>query len=82
MPVYCYKCSDCEEEFESRHSMSFEDQRCINCNSEAIFKIPSLGNSKTLKVTSRPRGKVVDEYILDAKKEIKLEKTKLKSREL
>ena len=62
--------------------MNFENQKCINCNSESIFKIPSLGNSKVSKATSNRPGKVVDEYIRDTKKEIKLEKSKLKSQEL
>lgn len=83
MPVYCYKCTDCELEFEVRHSMSFEDQLCVGCESEKVFKIPSLSSSQIISGTraSKP-GKVVDNYIRDVKQEIKQEKKELRSREL
>lgn len=82
MPVYCYKCSSCEKEFEARHSMSFSDQRCIACDSEDVFKVPSLNLDFKPQVKSPRTGKVVDEYIRDVKKEVQLEKKKLRSREL
>lgn len=82
MPVYCYKCNSCEEEFEVRHSMSFSDQRCIACDSKDVFKVPSLNLDFKPQVKSPRTGKVVDEYIRDVKKEVQLEKKKLRSREL
>jgi len=59
--------------------MSFEEQVCISCESSNVFKIPSIGNSIIDKQRSRKPGKVVDEYIRDAREEIKQEKIKLKS---
>ena len=82
MPVYCYKCKDCEFEFEVRHSMSYEDQKCNSCDSEDVFKIPSLSLNRSIQTRPVRAGKVVDEYIHDAKKEIKEEKKRLKSEEL
>jgi len=82
VPVYCYRCNNCAEEFEVRHSMSFEDQQCLNCESTNVFKIPSLGNRKTHRKELLRPGKIVDEYIRDAKKEIKQEKAKLRSEEM
>lgn len=79
MPIYCYKCNDCFEEFEIRHSMSFEEQVCISCKSSDVFKVPSIGNSIASEQGNRRPGKVVDEYIRDAREEIKQEKIKLKS---
>ncbi len=81
MPVYCYKCKECQEEFETRHSMSFEGQKCIVCNSQLIFKIPSLAKIQKHFTDNKP-GKIVNEYIEEVKQEIKNEKTKLKSEEL
>ena len=84
MPLYCYKCHDCKRSFEVRHGMFFENQRCIHCHSDDIFKVPDLQytnikNAKNIK--TRP-GKIVDKYIEDAKKEIKKEKKKFKSEEM
>ena len=82
MPVYCYKCTDCEHEFEIRHSMSYEDQECESCNSKNVFKIPSLSLHRTQHNRPARVGKIVDEYIHDAKKEIKEEKKRLRSEEI
>ena len=81
MPTYCYRCPDCNAEFESRHSMKFDSQLCILCNSEKVFRIPSLSEMKISTSTAKP-GKIVDEYIEDVKKEIKQEKKELRSKEL
>ena len=83
MPVYCYRCNDCNEEFEIKHSMSFEEQKCLFCNSENIFKVPSLSivEKKYNRTTSKP-GSIVDKYISDAKEEMKKEKILLKEKEL
>ena len=82
MPVYCYSCKDCDHVFETRHSMSFESQKCVSCGSGNVFKIPSLSLFKAEKTHSRRVGKVVDDYIKDAKQEIKDEKNRLKREEL
>ena len=83
MPVYCYKCPDCEETFEIRHSMGFDDQVCIYCSSESVFRQPSLSNKKLNHITTKTKpGKIVDEYILEAKEEIKTEKRDLRSKEI
>lgn len=83
MPVYVYKCKDCEEVFEARHSMSFEGQLCTECNSESVFRLPqgSLAKSSIPTGPSRP-GKLVDEYIQETRQEIKKEKQKLRTEEL
>ncbi len=81
MPVYQYRCSDCEHDFEIRHSMNFSDQLCLKCNSKNIFKVPSLMNHRVLKNETEP-GKIVDNYIKETKKEINKEKKALKSRKL
>ena len=83
MPIYCYKCNDCEESFEIKHSMSFNEQLCINCNSSNIFRVPALlAKSPGSNHTKHTTGMVVDKYIKDAKEEIKKDKKSLSSRSL
>jgi putative FmdB family regulatory protein len=82
MPVYCYSCNECGADFEVRHSMSFEDQRCTSCDSPDVFKVPALSLSKASKFGSSRPGKIVDEYIQDVKKELRTEKKNLKAEEL
>ncbi len=82
MPTYVYNCPDCKIEFEIRHSMSFDKQRCIECGSKNIFKIPHLQSRKTSISSKTKVGKVVDSFIKDAKNEMKQEKLKLKSKQL
>ena len=83
MPLYCYECKDCKTRFEKWHSMSHEEQSCESCGSSSIFKIPSLsGPFLKEKFINNTPGRIVDQYIEDAKKEIKKEKKYLKKREL
>lgn len=81
MPVYCYRCKDCGHSFEVKHKMSFENQKCLKCESGEVFKIPSLSEKIIIKKGSRT-GAIVDKYIEDVKKEIKQEKQKLSTEEL
>ena len=82
MPVYCYKCKDCQACFEARHSMSFEDQTCVECSSFNVFKIPSMSNYKYIASSATKPGKIVDNYIKETKEEIKKEKKSLRKKEL
>ena len=82
MPIYCYSCKECEHQFEIRHSMFYDSQRCIKCDSCDVFKIPSLSLYKAPLKSTQRTGKIVDDYIRDVKEEIKQEKHKLKSEEL
>jgi putative FmdB family regulatory protein len=87
MPTYAYKCHACRSVFEVRHGMFFEDQRCVKCSSEDVQRMPSeisigkqtdpIDSSSTKKT-----GQVVDKFIEDTKKEIKKEKSRLKSEEI
>ena len=82
MPVYVYECRSCKQTFEKRHGMFFEQDRCILCQSEDIFKVPSIQVQPKKTSTKRKAGKIVDEFIKDAKDEIKREKKKLSSEEM
>tara|TARA_Y100000592_G_scaffold96953_1_gene166525 strand:- start:58616 stop:58873 length:258 start_codon:yes stop_codon:yes gene_type:complete len=85
MPLYAYKCEDCKTTFEVRHGMFFENQRCIKCHSEFVFRVPSeIGASTSSKEEYSPQkpGEVTKQFIEDTKREIKKEKKSLKNREL
>ena len=61
--------------------MSFDSQVCIECGSTSVFRVPSLSEIKKNNKVAKP-GKIVDDYIRDAKKEVKEEKKHLRSKEL
>lgn len=84
MPLYVYECDDCNHKFEIRHGMFFEDQRCVKCHSEHVFKVPSIGEAaRSAEPGADPKvGSVVNKYIEDTKSDIKKEKKKLRSEEL
>ena len=43
MPKYCYRCDECEHEFEAVHSMTERLVLCIACDSENKLKrIPQI----------------------------------------
>lgn len=81
MPKYCYNCKECSTSFEVWHSMSFEDQTCVECSSSEVFRVPSLAKDKQ---NNKPpkTGAIVDKYISDVRKEVEQEKTNLRNREL
>lgn len=77
MPIYCYKCKNCKSEFEVRHGMSESHQRCVDCDSDDIFRIPSLQTRPMLNTTNKP-GSVVKQFIEDTKRAVKNEKEAMK----
>ena len=79
MPKYDYQCSECEIQFELRHSYKFKDARCAECGSDKINKILSSVSKvvkKTVNNQSSPVGEEVNKAISDGQQE--LEKTKKK----
>ena len=82
MPVYCYKCTDCDFEFEAKHSMSFDSQRCQKCDSVNVFKLPALLPSAPAISLPKRTGSVVVNHIEDARREVNKEKKRLSSEEM
>ena len=82
MPIYCYKCKDCDAEFEARHRMQESISKCRACQSENIFKVPSIQQTKSVNTGSSKPGRIVDQYIVDTKREIQLEKERIRKEEL
>ena len=58
--------------------MNLSWEKCVECNSENIFKVPSIQSSTTPLNLQKKTGKIVDDYIRDTKKEIKSEKDKMR----
>jgi len=81
VPRYAYRCEHCKEVFEINHGMFFEQERCIKCNtSGSLVKVPDFTIKKQLeKPTSKRVGAVVDEFIKDAKKDLKQQRKELKT---
>lgn len=75
MPKYIYKCKECNEIFEKVHSMSERLTDCEKCNKiNTLLKLPS---SFAVKHKDNQAGKIVDEHIEEAKREIQEEKRRL-----
>ena len=83
MPRYIYACSACGEEFEITHGMFHEQKECILCHrTETITKKPAFRIKKETEASNSRPGKIVDEFIQDAKKELKQQRKDLKSEEM
>tara|TARA_R110002051_G_scaffold323545_2_gene417552 strand:- start:736 stop:1008 length:273 start_codon:yes stop_codon:yes gene_type:complete len=82
MPKYAYRCSECENEFETYHSISDKLRNCDLCfqiSGETLIRIPSLTIKVVKKVNNNTKvGEVVNSHIEDARQELKKEKEKLK----
>lgn len=78
MPKYTYKCKECDEIFEVSHSMSERLTDCENCDTiNSLAKIPA----QIAVQYKKESGKVVDEYIEQAKQEVSEEKERLKEQD-
>ena len=76
MPVYCYKCSECESEIEVRHGMSERLEDCKVCDNQGVLvRIPQLTNIvRKQKENDKKTGSLVKEYIEENKRILKQEK--------
>lgn len=79
MPTYIYKCKKCETVFEKIHSMSERLTDCEYCDTiESLVKVPS---SIATHYKNNETGKIVDDYIKEAKQEVEEEKNRMKEQE-
>ena len=81
MPRYTYRCENCKEVFEVNHGMFFEQERCTRCHSIGqLTKIPNFTIKKQTESNSKKAtGAIVDEFIKDAKKDLKQQRKELKT---
>ena len=81
MPRYTYICENCKEVFEVNHGMFFEQEQCIKCHTSGFLaKIPIFTvKKKEQKQSNKKIGSVVDEFIKDAKQDLKKQKKDLET---
>ena len=78
MPKYAYRCSNCEDQFEVRHSMRDRLYDCIKCGvPETLVRIPQMVFKQTIE-KDKP-GQLVKEYIDDNKEVLKQQKQEASS---
>ena len=70
MPKYCYKCKECDFEFETRHGITEKLHDCDNCNNtDSLYRIPQLTQIiKSPNLGKKKPGSLVKEYIEENKK--------------
>ncbi len=76
MPKYCYKCQECDLEFETRHGIKEKLYDCKNCNiSGSLSRIPQLTRIvKKPTLEKQKSGSLVKEYIEENKRILDEEK--------
>ena len=76
MPRYAYCCEECGVTFQKAHSIKVKLTDCEECDAEdSLRRIPSM--PFVFHETDRP-GKLVDEHIEEAKRELMEEKENLR----
>ena len=80
MPRYVYSCEKCNNNFEYYHSMTEKKTECEVCNEQTLLKIPVF-NGIIKKEMQKKVGTIVENYIEEAREEIKKEKEELKKLE-
>jgi len=74
MPQYCYKCAECEHEFEEWHSIKEKLEDCPQCNKpKSLFRVPFFNLSSSSDKDPQV-GSLVKKHIEEAKEEIKKDK--------
>ena len=84
MPIYTYRCEDCDGVFEIFHLMSEVCDACTLCgSSDNLERIPSMLVEK-INMESKPDkvGDLVESHIRQAREELKKEKKNLKNKEV
>ncbi len=84
MPIYSYKCLECENVFDIFHSMSEVPETCKVCNTRGQLEkqVPKSTNISKARNFGKPKvGTVVKKYIKEVTQELKEEKKRLKSKE-
>mgnify|MGYP003647110087 CR=1 FL=1 len=79
MPKYLYKCESCEEMFLARHLMSEVVEVCEKCGEKnCLKKLPSFPINLNKGKKEKKVGEIVNNFIKDAKEDIKKEKKQMK----
>ena len=82
MPTYTYCCKKCDLVVEYFHSYKVKKTTCENCGEETLKKMlntPINIRKSSQQGATRP-GDIIEKTIQDTKKEIEIDKQKLKRR--
>ena len=77
MPKYLYRCENCEEQYNVRHSIKEKRQTCEKCEMDTLVRVPTYSGNHKIRSTKKA-GDLVNKYIEDVKEEIKDYKEELK----
>ena len=82
MPIYTYRCVECDRCFDIRHSMN---EKCTKCNFEgcsgSVVKVLGNVTVKKQKTETKKVGSVVKSHIEEARQEVQAEKERMKKEE-
>lgn len=80
MPLYDYSCQECGQEFAIRLRLGDKCESCPHCSSDKIKKLykPTRKINSETSNTKKKVGKIVDEFIKEAKQDVKKYKEELK----
>ena len=83
MPKYLYKCTDCDIEFFTHHSITEKLRDCDYCGTlDSLSKLPTIfTTNKKTNETDIKVGSVVKSSIEEFKKELKDEKKRMRNQE-
>jgi len=82
MPTYRYQCDECKLIFEQFHSMAETVEKCEKCGFSVKRLVSISSNIKKNKNFGKQKpGKIVRQYIKDAKEDVKEEKRRLATAE-
>jgi len=85
MPRYIYRCGECENEFETSHSITESLKDCPSCSIRTekgtLFRVPSFYIAKKEPQNAGKVGDIVKSKIEEFRQEIKEEKRELQERE-
>ena len=82
MPVYSYRCANCQSEFKENHPMTERLTDCEVCGlSDTLVRLPSEFAFFRNEKKEKQVGSLVEEYIESNKEDLKKEKEKLSNQE-
>ena len=83
MPRYTYRCEQCEDVFETVHSMKECLTDCIKCEEQqTLIRVPAMTFIRTTVAhspTGNKVGALVEQHIHEAREELKKEKADLQT---
>jgi len=71
MPKYCYKCKDCQHQFEKWHSVKIKLKDCPKCEKGVLNRVPFIIRTTVNDTEKKKAGQRIKNFIEDSKQELK-----------